>query len=227
MKNKTWSARVWGGDPSTVAEARKAYEQEPEDAARLVKYAVALYSFRSKGRFAEELLVLRPWLLRRAWALLKMERPTESEQVRKFANEVDVLSTHLAWVSRQPQLASGVRREAHNIAVELCREGLEILWKRGMSGHSRLLIGLTRAELFLDDGEEWMARGELIDIEHEIREVQDAKQKVRIMRKLGTLWRRTGSHVRGTEWILRSIFVADVPLAVRLKSVAALFGINR
>jgi hypothetical protein len=221
--SKTFGARVWGGDSTTVAEARRLYTQDPDE--WLIRYAVALYSFRAKPRFAEELLWLRPPLLKRAQQVL--EAAMRGDLALSLANKVDVLSTHLAWMSRQDGLGGSKRREVRAVALRLCEEATSLIVNVPPGHHTLALIRLTHAELLFEDDEETAGRSYLNGVARKARGITDANQRARVMRKLGALLRRHGRFWRGILWGARACLVRGVPMAVRLKSVAALLGVER
>lgn len=226
-EKKEWSRRVWGGDPTTVAEARKEYERNPKNAKQLIRYAVALYSFRQHERFAKELLMLRPWLLHRAHLGLETAILAKSDAALTVADEYDVLSTHLAWMSRQDGLEDSKRREIRAVALRLCEEVTSLIVNVPPGHHTLPLIRLTHAELLFEDGEETAGRSHLNGVARRARDITDANQRARVMRKLGALLRRNDRFWRGVLWGVRACLVRGIPMAVRMKSVAALIGIDR
>ena len=90
--------RIWKGDPATVAEARRAYANDPEG--QLLPFAVALYSFRRRRQFAEELIAIRGLLLNLAEKFLRSDC-NDSHRCTPESDVADVLSTHIEWIARQ------------------------------------------------------------------------------------------------------------------------------
>src|SRR3569833_1356495 len=95
-----YGTRVWQGDNTTVAEARKRYENNPYGG--LIPFATALYSFRQEKQYADELIGLKDELMELADRDMHVQvLPSDEEFSRKMADRADTVSTHLEWISRQ------------------------------------------------------------------------------------------------------------------------------
>lgn len=223
MKEKTFGAQVWAGKPRTIDQARAKYAADPTT---LVGFASTLYSFRYIPSAAEELLELRLEIVRQANENLVRTAVDESNSL-KIANEADVLATVLAWMSRRPELGTTEQQKAHDMAVRLCRHGIAFASDLEQGHHTPELLRLTLAELRFANGKVDAGQSLLSDVECQVLLIKDAKQRTRVMRKLGALQRRHAQWRRGVYWGIRACTVPGVPMAVRLKSAAALFGINR
>src|SRR5438105_4312774 len=113
--------RIWAGDLTTVAEARAKYEAD--HVGQLIPFAVALYSFRTERKFANELIFeLHDPLVKYAKRFVSGSREKDIGR----SNTADVLSTHLEWMSRQPSLLLSERNRLHELAREVCGYGLNI-----------------------------------------------------------------------------------------------------
>jgi hypothetical protein len=221
---RSFGSRVWAGDRNTVAEAREKYQQDPE--AELVPFGVALYSFRNNPRFARELLELREPFLARARGMLQIGAD-RLMSARDYANRADVLSTYLEWMSRRRELSAEHQEETLGIADTLARRGQERASELEVSDHSRALLALIRAYIAVTRRGHLGMALHLDMIAREAVTIKDPNQRARVYRKLGLLYRRCSDFSKGIGWGIRACFVPDVPLAVRLKSAAALFGIDR
>jgi hypothetical protein len=218
-KPKPYDERVWEGDPTTVREAREAYRKDPE--ANLIRLAVALYSFRANSRFAEELIELRFKLLDFIATGISVAAPITTPQ--EFADEADVLSTYLEWMSRRPELsleAAGLRKAAR----DLIGRGQGLV--HDLTHHNPYLLLLTEVRIMLAEGRRTNAQQQLAWMASHAPQIKDPKQRARVYRKMGMLNRRCGRWRSGWFWGIRACFVPEVPLDVRAKSVAALLGID-
>jgi hypothetical protein len=222
-RKDTFGNRVWRGDPKTVAEARANFEKDPKE--HLIRFAVALYSFRRKRRFAQELGGLLSTLMREAQEMLGA--PCHEPDTIRFADKADVLSTHLEWISRYVSLPKHEREEIYALVSKLCSEGVSAVFPHGTRGaHTRRLLTLTKVRVLIAQRERYLAwtflRGELLDI----HEVEDPRQRARVYAKAGLLCRKLGRHAVGLSLGLRACTVSRVPLNVRGKATVALAGID-
>jgi hypothetical protein len=220
---KPIGTRIWKGDPNAVAEVRQKFQQ---DRGRyLIQMAMALYSFRHIGRFAEELLSLRQDLIVRGRHILGIV--SQGGAMTELVNTMDMIATYLAWMSRREELDQNKRREAHELALNLALRGLN--YAKGMepSHHTPSLLRLTAAGLSFEEGNQIRGDALLRAVGKDVALIADRRQRARILRQLGLLHRRWVRWMPGLRWSIKACMVKGVPLAVRAKSVAALFGISR
>lgn len=221
-RKDTFGNRVWRGDPKTVAEARADFEKDPK---HLIRFAVALYSFRRKRRFAQELGGLLSVLMREAEEMLRAPR-YEPDAIR-FADKADVVSTHLEWMSRFLSLTLQERREIRDLVSKLCSEGVSATLPHDSGrGHTRRLLTLTKVRVLLEQGQRRVAwlflNGELNTIDR----VADPRQRARLYAKAGFLCRKLGRHATGFSLGVRACTVPRIPINVRGKATVALAGID-
>jgi hypothetical protein len=218
-----YSKRVWEGDPTTVAEAKAKHESDP--AGQLIPLAVALYSFRTNQHFANELLALRPQII--AYAVEYTKKPLNDDSPKARANKSDVLSTYLEWMSRRSELSEEDQADTAYEARCVCQHGIltaqEVLEQ---TDHTLCLLLLTLAHLDIHEKHFTPARKYLDEVATSARHIADANQKARVYRKLGYLYRKCHQSLLGIKWGIRGCFVPETPPAVRIKSVAALFGLD-
>jgi len=233
----SYRRRMWRGDPLTVAEARRAYRLDP--AKGLIPYARALYSFRHKPKCAKGLVELRSELapyaeryLAHVSAMRGAQRLRMPDGERHaLADTADVLSTHLEWISRQPTVPragplSGTRLLA--LAEGACEEGIRLCLVDSelARGHTYCLLRLTEAMIrmrqkrpLVDEAlasAMWGADG-----------LSDPNQKARVCRKVGLILRKRGRSGESLWWGIKACLIPGSTRAVRLKSLAALCGIER
>lgn len=219
----TFGNRVWKGDRRTVAEARKDFERAPKE--HLLKFAVALYSFRTKRKYADELLGLLSLLMQEAERLI--QAPHYEPDAMRFADRADVLSTHLEWIARFASLTKDERSEIRTLVSKLCSKGVSATLPHDYgSGHTRRLLTLTKTRVLVEQGYRQLAwiflRGELDDIAR----VADPRQRARVYAKAGLLCRKLGRHRVGFSLGLRACAVSRVPLRSRVKGLSALVGVD-
>lgn len=218
-QDTSYAARVWKGDPSTVAEAFEQYRQD----GNLLSYAMALYSFRHISEYATRLVELRTDLWRYSNSYVAAN-PLRGE-LMAYANEGDALSTYLEWLSRRTDISEDERNELRRAMTQVTGRAFINARLDSGSNHTWCLLGLTlaRSELaFAKSKNRPYSRRRLDDIAASVR-IPDANQRVRVFRKLGMLYRMMGKWWTGTWWGVRAIFVRGVPLTVRAKSIAAFF----
>lgn len=216
-----YSKRIWAGDPETVAEARAKYASDPE---QLVPFAVALYSFRRNKIFAKELLSLRPRLIAYAKDYTKVPFNSDSSKVR--ADKLDVLSTYFEWMIRRPELSGQERTVLYLLALSLCVDGVRLASESPLTDHTWSLLRLTQARLYIYRRKFGLARDCLDDVAESVEEISDLNQKTRVCRKLGLLYRKSHLFWFGIYWGIRACTIPGVPRAVRIKSIAALLGVD-
>lgn len=224
-ENSDFGQRVWSGDESTVPEARRKYRDDPDH--QLIHYAMVLYSFRANEEHREELLSLRLALM--SFAKKFVEDPLEWSLSKEHeARLADVLSTYLEWMSRRQELSSSEQSNLRRLAWDVYRIGArhdDILEETG--DHTLDLLELTAARLFIDDGEYNFAYARLEDISWHAHKITDPNQRARVYAKLGLLYGKCNRLIEGLYWGIRACLVSGIPASARLKSVAALFDIDR
>jgi hypothetical protein len=230
---KTHSKRIWDGDPETVVEARKLYEKDHANG--LIPYAVALYSFRANSKLGADLVCLYEPLLQRAITLVSCD--VNLYTCVWFADSSDVLCTHLEWIRRKPYLAAETSEKILTVVKALAEKAclvcdeylMEFASKRQF--HTRRLLYLTRARLYLDNldpskNDVPQARMMLREASEDHAYVQDANQRVRVWAKLGFLYRKSNCTIEGLSWGIRACLISGVPMNVRKKAIAALLLID-
>jgi hypothetical protein len=223
---KNYGLRVWGGDTTTVAEARAQYFGDSQG--HLMTYAVALFSFRYIPQFAREMELIHLSLVGRANALLELASVEENPLER--ANDVETLSSHLEYLSHRRRLE--IRRGLLlGKAVALCELGLKICSEHPLpeSGlHTPLLLKLMRFKLYLLTRERSRSyvRRRLTEVIDRAPDVPDPNQRARVYRKIGMVSRKAWAPFQAHYWGVTACCVPGIPLAVRLKSFAALAGIE-
>lgn len=218
-----YARRIWAGDRATVAEARERYRLDRER--YLIPFAVVLYSFRTDEQCARELLELRGALLLRARRMLQIGAD-RLVSPREYANRADVLSTYLEWMGRRGELSREQQAEVLDLAYDVAFRGQVWAYEPEVEDHTRGLLLLTIARIGLTRRDWRMAEESLARVARMATSVTDANQRVRIYRKLGLLNTRYGRLFRGLYWGIRACVVPGVPMAVRLKSVAAIIGVD-
>lgn len=222
-RKDTIGNQIWKGKKAALKQIRKDFEQAPEE--NLVPFAVALYSFCKKEKFARELCGLLPMLM--AEAKRMCEWTSYEAGPIHFADRADAISTHLEWIARHTSLTKQERDEVRGFALRLCATGVSaVLPYDSATGHTRRLLTLTRARVHLEQGHRKLAwvflRTELDDIHL----VEDPRQRARVYAKAGLLCRKLGRHAVGLSLGLRACLVPKVPLNVRGKGVVALAGLD-
>jgi hypothetical protein len=217
---KEYGNRVWAGDPATVAEARIKYDAHP--IGQLLPFAVALYSFRTNKKFADELLWLRSELVTNATNFMR------TPAAQEYQDRADVLSTYFEWMSRQSALSANQRSELHELADQVCEYGIRCAsGGRNRGEHTWYLLHLTAARLLINEKNYKEARDMLNRLTLDAPTIKDANQRARVYRKLGFLYRMCMNPLSGFYWSIKACFVSGVPMAVRVKSAAALLGVDR
>lgn len=218
-----YGKRVWSGDRTTVAEAKAKYESDPEG--ELIPLAVVLYSFRDKKHCANELLALRPQIIE--YAINYAKKPHNDDAPKTQADKADVLATHLEWMSRRSELSIEEQQETAYEARRMCQHGIHVLHvAREKPGHTLCLLWLTFARLCINEKQFSRAREYLTEVETSVVYIADANQQARVCRKLGFLYRKCHSFFHGLDWGIGACLVPKTPWAVRLKSIAALLGVD-
>ena len=215
--------RIWEGDESAIAEARKRFVED--SSGQLLSWASTLYSFRRYPDRASELLKLSEQLMMRAYEF-RLRQGIDYLSHKKLADEADVLATILEWISRKKLLS---RREVsifRDQVLLLCENGKKHLERYGITDHTWCLLELTRARVFLEQGQPKMARNSLQAVEECLATIDDSRQKARVLRKLGFLYWKSWILGRWLKFGVTALFVPNVPLDVRKKSLAALVGID-
>lgn len=213
-----FNTRVWRGDPTTVPEARAEFLADPDG--QLIRFGVVLYSLRSTKNFAHELCGLHARYMTRAYNL------TQTTAVRENQHTAEVLSTHLEWMSRQPILKEQ-QQQLHESATKVCLYGIHCAFEGPEPGreHTWYQLRLTLAQLAIHEKNYTWAIFLLRRMRPD-RVTMEDNQRARVYRKLGFLKRKCGKYISGFYWGIKAIFVSG-PTAVRAKSIAALFGIER
>jgi hypothetical protein len=230
-----YSARVWKGDQTTVKEARDAYLNDPKKG--LIPYAVALYSFRQQKKFAEELIGIRYQLISYAESNMLNHYSTKHMDVCvELAQQADILSTHLEWISRQehsPLLFQPEQREyVWANASRLFYFGIKKAEDAKMEDHTLPLLYLTGARLFLTSGK-FRSVPRAIEFLEEAEDkmalgkIPDPNQRARVYRKLGFLFRQCGETEAGLFWGVKALLIPGATMNTRAKSLAAFFGVDR
>lgn len=219
---------IWRGNEHAIVESRERFHEEPEK--RLVVHTSTLYSFRRREDCVRELVSLRHHLLARSEAL--RSTAWDSLNIGEVVDQADVLSTILGWLSDSTKIPSEQQEELRKEACAVCEFGLQILEDllRGVptANHSWHLLKLTRAALSLRDGKIKDAFRDIHIVDREKDRVFDPRQRARVYRKLGMLYRAIDDSIGRGFWMgVRAVFVPGVPLAVRLKSLGALVGLVR
>lgn len=223
-ETQSHSARVWKGDEMTVVEAREQYKEDPDKG--LLPYAVALYSFRHKKQYAKELVGLADELVNQIYhEVSELNKNTDYNYIHRYA---DTVSTHLEWISRQRGIGLTQWHTIRSMAFNLNQRGIYIarIANDEQNGHTLPLLYLTQARLQLSIGAVGPASKCIAQAIESSREISDPNQRARVYRKIGMLCRMTDMPLNGVVWGVKSIFVPGSTLAVRAKSVAALFGLG-
>ena len=221
-KKRSFKERVWAGDKRTVAEARNRYLADPEDA--LIGLASVLYSFRYKKRYARELQGLEIEIIRKASEEIG-PASVDSRFAKQEIAKLDMLATYLVWLSRRSpdpetclEVASLIGKRGLELTVHAARMGIDVV-------HSHCLIELTMAQIAILRGDIVEAGRRLDCPFRNVIRITDSNQKARVYRKLGLLHRKIGRRRIGFECGFRAF--SGVPFAVKVKSFAALLGIER
>ena len=223
MFDQHTSDMVWRGDERAVRIIAKRYQ---DGTASLVEYATALYSMRSYSDCAEDLIALASRLVAYARTPCRKYSTCTSTEARMYADEADVLSCHLRWLSRQ-RVKAFKSEQLHGIALSLCMKGIAItkLFPNEFVGHhTPALLRLTSAQLALDTEEWTYARKCVREATETASQIIDLRQRARVFRKAGALCRNNGLHIRGIWLGLRALLVRNVPLDVHIKSMVALLA---
>lgn len=199
------------------------YGRDPEG--ECVPFASTLYAGRSHKRIRELLLKFVVEQLYGYALRLKLHA-----EPKKFMDRVDVISTIFVWAARQPEVDSATKENLVNVAAALIQEALANEPVLPAAPHSPLLVMLTRAEIhFMDDTDESVAKGLLDSYEARNRAetVRDPRQRERVLRKAGMLLRHHGRRRAGYAALIAALRVPHTSLAVKVKTLAALIGIER
>ncbi|HEY0010741.1 MAG TPA: hypothetical protein VGB97_02395 [Candidatus Paceibacterota bacterium] len=231
-RKRSFGERVWGGDQTTVDEARATYEHDPDR--QLIPYASVLYSFRNKRVGATSLERLCPDLQERAKGLLLITGNVSDKQ--GTADDMDTIATHLAWLSYRQAFSFPERLALRKLAWEVAEKGYAVAAKltHPFQKHTPLLLLLTQAELLMGEKLYAPAMGLLAGVAKAAKHASDPNQKARVYRKLGMLYRKASlpygmpSRMYYGFWlILRAACLRGIPLNNRLKSMAAFVGFSR
>lgn len=183
IQTKIWDGEYRGPD-GAVALHKYRYHKTPKGRRRdreMICYAVTLYSAR---RVMNVVPLYKPLLKK----LINQIAPLAREG---NADALDVLSTHLLWVSG---LTHGVSIpdtcEAGIAAGEAAALGLEVSEGEERGGHTRALLLLTYADICVRNGGKAHSVQYLIEAAFRARHIKDANQKARVYRKLAYLWGR-------------------------------------
>lgn len=222
-KNASIGDQIWYGQPRVVEDTRELYRQDQKN--NLLQHAVALYSFRNYVLYGKELRDLYPMLFNAGVAYINDVGGKEFVPgvSGKLADKGDVLSTHLEWLSRREDIAVIERRNLARLAEQVVKAALPHVHQV----HTGSLLRLTLAQIHINRKEFDRAHSVLISVAEGAPLVKDKKQRVRVYAKLGVLLGHA-RHLRASlYWGIRACLVTGVPMAVRLKALAALLNIER
>jgi hypothetical protein len=223
-------SRMWEGDPTSVSDAYNWFRSHPLTGLNV--YAVALYSNRGKKENKEKLIRLRRKLsnelLRRYWML----RRNECSAV-DILSPVETFGTHLEWISRQNMPGELLSFEPQSILNDL-EEILEGV-QPGVADihdpertHDAYLFELLRTRVLLRQKKQHGARA-ILDWVASFPQggMVNVKQRVRVLAKLGFLYRLVGVPFgplwwRGIMWGVSAVRIRGVPRNVRIKALVAL-----
>lgn len=203
--------RIWKGDIAVLEEIEVLYRHGTSIS--IIEWASALYSFRGHRKWPEwerKLHYLKEDLCFEA-ERLKQLSPAYGEY-KDHADRADVLSTILLYLDLQ------------DAAQAACEAGLGWASHLPRTDHSYALLLLTCAQIHLGRFSMKVAQRTLRRAERQVVHIEDAQQRNRVYRKLGMLYRKLGKRTfwHGWKWGMRAVFQRKIPLAVRIKSVAAL-----
>jgi hypothetical protein len=227
---RTLNQRIWAGDPKAVIAARKKYRTNRHT--EFVPFMSTLYSFSSIPELRTELLTHRHRLYARAKSIIGADFPDTNPLLRRMADQANVVSTILVWMSQCRELEAEERKEIIRLAFEITQKGvqLEECIPEELRGHTYCLLLLTATEIVIileKPPERYPTSKYLKLVSERALHIPDANQRARVYRKLGMLYRKLLNLGPGLYWGLKACFVPTTPLAVRFKSVAALAGLKR
>jgi hypothetical protein len=212
------SRQIWAGDPAAIATSRRLFEADPEG--YLMDHAVALYSFRGRQDCVGEFLQLRPLLIENARRTLGITNPRLSAW--ELAVKIDVLTTHLEWMSRRRELTEREQSDLRKLVIDLCAKGVDYARSARSGDHTRALLRLTYASALFVEGLQFSAVEALKQVESEVVGITDRKQRARVMRKTGMLYRRHVRFWHGLGWGWRAVTLPGIPRSVRVKNLVAI-----
>src|SRR3989338_133275 len=149
------SGDIWAGKVESVEVARARYEESPRS--EFTAWVSTLYSFRRVPQYCVELVALALEIMERAIQdvhELEIQESTNQES----ADTADVLSTVLLWLSgHQDTVGTNL---IHATSKRLAFWGLRVA-EYVPGEHTPALLATTYAEILMQEGEHYTARGYL------------------------------------------------------------------
>ncbi len=201
MSRDSLSTRIWAGDENSVELARKSYESDPEG--QFVPWVSTLYSFRLIPKYRQELIDLGTEI---------RKYTCQVQNTLSSADQADVLSTILLWLSEQQQDASK-SSDSRGVARMIAEIGLQIAdWSLGK--HTAALLCTTMARL---EGRPMLYKGYHLQLAKVLAPfIQDNNQRARVWKRIGALY-LTRKNPIGFWYLARAFLTKGVPGAVRQK----------
>jgi hypothetical protein len=220
---KSDTERIWEGDQSVIEEAWKRFDENPEK--ELLPFASVLYSFRSREHARWYLIGIRDILLKRAKSLVAKIVDAGELEAQQCADEADVLSTVLLWLSEKKSVPHVERTHILNAVLQTSTWGVQLMFKGTISFHTQCLLHLTLAQARIADRQRFDP-GSLSFVEMLQEKIDNPNQRARVLRKLGMIYRSQARYLGGLRWGIRACLVPGSTRAVRMKSVVALVGFD-
>ncbi|MDR3548059.1 MAG: hypothetical protein P4M11_07315 [Candidatus Pacebacteria bacterium] len=217
---------LWAGNYRKAVETlRPGFLADPDE--NLVAWISALYSARFMPSYRQELL--KTYILT---ALRRASSPIEtfSDDALRMLDVVDVLTTVFEWASRtkHSSVSGTLSKRYRECTRRMLREAEPYLTPEHVpqGHHVMALLRLTRAHLHFQEGRPGEA---LMDVYEAVRlasSVKDPRQRERIYRKAGILFRLLGKKGMARQYGFQALLIFHLSPGVKLKSIAALFGID-
>lgn len=215
---------VWAGKYEKAIRLHlEAYEKDPER--ECVPFASTLYSSLAMPGVDKVLLEyieedLYPYAL----------RLTFHPNTREAVDKADVISTIFVWAAEQPEITNTLKGNLLLVGASLINEALKMTVVYACAPHSQPLLLLTRAKIRFMGGTQEERAAAMLDL-HEAKNlvdsVPDLRQRERILRKAGILFRSHGKKRAGFDCLLMALLVPHRAVGVKVKTVAALFDYGK
>lgn len=225
---------IWLGLYARGVETHRAlYKKCPDE--EFIPFLSSLYSARLYSRYRDELLDRIDQL-----QVFLLHPVTEcAPGLPKALDRADVVSTILEWASRQ-QLKPAKRNYLLERADSVVQDALMYAHRiRGTHRHTYALLLLTHAQIqlrqsmeyaetmpkYATDLKNYVGMDVAEACTHAI-DVSDLRQRERIYRKAGIIYRHLGNRKKASACFLQSLLVPHVAVGVKVKTMAALLAIE-
>lgn len=199
-----------GNHREAVDRAYLAYRQDPQG--KIVMYASTLYSAWNTRDVHEQFEAIIDALIERI----------ETELGKRNADALDVISTILTWWAYEyGNLGPEEKEHVVNMATCAASWGIALTDKGVPPHHTRLLLMLTRSELWIRSRiprERTMALETLPSITILASCILDPNQRARIYRKAGRLYLMVGDLFHAIKYLWRARNVPGIAPDVRAKN---------